>query len=69
MEIAKHLEVELTFLLPAEGGRSTPVETGYHPQFTYDGIGWSAIHTYIGKDQVYPGETAKAYITFYTIST
>jgi len=45
-------------------GRSTPVESGYHPQFCYGGVCWSAVHTYIDADAVHPGQTVRAYLTF-----
>jgi hypothetical protein len=66
MDDTKHIEVEMTFLPTSEGGRSGPTENGYHPQFTCDGVGWSAAHHYIGTSRVFPGETVRANLTFYT---
>lgn len=66
VEETRHIRAELNFLSTAQGGRSTPVETGYSPQFTYHGTGWSASHSFIGRERVHPGETAEAYLTFLT---
>ncbi|MES1180412.1 MAG: elongation factor Tu [Verrucomicrobiota bacterium] len=63
--LAKDIEVEMTFLRPEEGGRSTPCYTGYRPQFYYDGIDSDAIHTYIDTEVVNPGQTVRAYLTFF----
>ena len=56
----------MTVLTAAEGGRESPLMTGYQPQFTYDGLGWSARHTYIGTDRAAPGETVRATLMFVT---
>lgn len=60
----RDIEVEITFLSAENGGRSRPMLTGYQPQFHYDGYDWSAVHTYIGRDRVAPGETVRAYLSF-----
>lgn len=38
--------------------------SGYRSQFHYDGYDWDAVHTSIGRDQVAPGETVRAYLSF-----
>jgi elongation factor Tu len=58
------IEVVMTFLRTEEGGRKRPVFTGYRPQFYYDGEDWDAQHTYIGVEQVNPGDTVTAQIKF-----
>ncbi|MFZ2956264.1 MAG: elongation factor Tu [Candidatus Ozemobacteraceae bacterium] len=64
MVFAKDIEVEMTFLTPEEGGRRTPVRSGYRPQFYYDSHDWDAAHTYIGTDEVLLGQTVRAYLAF-----
>jgi translation elongation factor EF-Tu-like GTPase len=64
MAYAKDIEVEMTFLTSEEGGRRTPARQGYRPQFYYDGHDWDAAHTYIGTDEVLPGQTVRAYLSF-----
>ena len=58
------VEVEVTFLSAENGGRSRPVTSGYRPQFHYDGHDWDATQTYIGRNEVAPGETVRAYLSF-----
>ena len=65
MECAKDIEVEMTFLTPEEGGRSRPAYRGYRPQFYYSGLDFDALHTYIGTEEVFPGQTVRAYLTFF----
>jgi translation elongation factor EF-Tu-like GTPase len=62
----KDIEVEMTFLRAEEGGRLTPAYSGYRPQFYYDGIDSAALHTYIDTDVVNPGQTVRAYISFFS---
>jgi elongation factor Tu len=64
MGYAKDIEVEITFLTPEDGGRHTPARQGYRPQFYYDGHDWDAAHTYIGTEEVQPGQTVRAYLSF-----
>jgi hypothetical protein len=64
MVYARDIEVEMTFLTPEEGGRHTPARQGYRPQFYYDGHDSDAAHTYVGTDEVLPGQTVRAYLTF-----
>jgi translation elongation factor EF-Tu-like GTPase len=65
MNYPKDIEVEMTFLTPEEGGRRTPAFSGYRPQFYFDGIDTDALHTYIGTEQVLPGQTVRAYLSFF----
>ncbi len=61
---AYDIEAEITFLTPEEGGRKTPVFSGYRPQFYYDGHDWDAIHDYGDVAQVAPGQTVTALLVF-----
>ena len=63
-EYRRDIEAEITFTRTEEGGRESPVSSGYRPQFYYDGHDWDAVHTYEDTELVYPGETVKAYICF-----
>ena len=60
----KDAEVELSFVPTEQGGRSTPVASGYRPQFYRDGKYNDAVHTYIGVARVHPGQTVRAYLSF-----
>jgi elongation factor Tu len=60
----KDIEAEITFLATEEGGRKSPAFSGYRPQFYYDGHDWDAMHSYIGVNEVYPGQTVKAHLCF-----
>ncbi len=64
MPLAHDIEVELHFLPAGSGGKTNPVASGYRPQFFYRGQDWDAHHTYIERDEVWPGESARAYLTF-----
>lgn len=64
MEYSKDIEVEMTFLKPEEGGHRIHVRSGYRPQFYYDNHNWDAIHTYIDTNEVYSGQTVRAYLSF-----
>ena len=64
MPVPKDIEAEIYFLTPEEGGRSTPVFTGYRPQFYYNEQDWDASHIYPETDLVKPGETVRAYLGF-----
>ena len=61
----RDIEVEMTFLRADEGGRSTPCYSGYRPQFYYDGRDSDAQHTYIDTEMVNPGQTVRAYLSFF----
>jgi len=60
----KDVEVELRFVPTEQGGRRTPVASGYRPQFYRDGVNFDAVHTYIGVEQVFPGQTVRAFLSF-----
>jgi translation elongation factor EF-Tu-like GTPase len=59
----RNVEAQIVFLSTEEGGKRNPVTTGYRCQFRYDGQDWFGLQTFPGKGQVYPGETANAYVT------
>jgi elongation factor Tu len=59
------IEAEITFVPTEQGGRKTPVFSGYRPQFFYDGIDSDALQEYPDVECVAPGETARALLRFY----
>jgi len=64
MTPGRDVEVEITYLPTEHGGPSCPLVSGYRPQFYYDGHDWVAQHSYIDREQVQPGDTVRAYLTF-----
>lgn len=58
---------EITLLSTEAGGRSGPALNGYHPQFHYDEVGYSAAIEFIETDSLQPGQTATVYLTFSSI--
>jgi translation elongation factor EF-Tu-like GTPase len=60
------IEARIYILRTEEGGRKTPVQTGYRPchDFGLDGILNDAQHEYIGTETVGLGETANAYLRY-----
>jgi len=56
------LEANIYYLTADEGGRKTPVATGYRGQFYYDNHNWIAIQQFIDKEWCEPGETVKVLI-------
>ena len=64
MPLARDVEVELHFVPTDQGGKKNPVRSGYRPQFFYRGQDWDAQHTYIDRDEVQPGDSVRAYLTF-----
>jgi hypothetical protein len=56
----------MTFLRTEEGGRTRPVYSGYRPQFYYQDQEGDAQHTYVGIEQVNPGDTVTAQLKFYS---
>lgn len=60
------IEAEIYIFRTDEGGRHTPVQTGYRPShdFGLDGTLNDAQHEYIGKDSVDLGSTANAFLWF-----
>jgi translation elongation factor EF-Tu-like GTPase len=63
--MSHHIEVELTLLPPVHGGRKGPTRSGYRPQSYYGGNDWDAAHTYVGVEEVRPGDTVTARLSFY----
>lgn len=64
MPVPKDIEAEIYFLKTEEGGRKTPAKNNYRPQFFYNGHDWDAPHFYPDVEEVYPGETVRAYLGF-----
>ena len=62
--LPKDIKVEIEFLTEYSGGRNKSCFNGYRPQFFYQGQDWDAVHQYIGKEEVKPGEKTEAYLTF-----
>ncbi|MDU1903700.1 MAG: hypothetical protein E6772_02860 [Dysgonomonas sp.] len=60
------LEAQVYYLTTQEGGRVTPVATGYRGQFYYDGNNYDAPQEFVDKETCSPGESVKAY--FRTLS-
>lgn len=58
------IEAEIRFLTTEEGGRNTPVRSGYRPQFYYDRHDWDAHQEYPDVEWVHPGETARTLLRF-----
>lgn len=63
-ELQKDVEAEITLLPTEHGGRASAVQSGYRPQFYYDGHDWDAIHSYPDGPEVRPGDTARVYLSF-----
>jgi hypothetical protein len=58
-----HLEIEVTFLRPEEGGGMGPWRQGFTPPFYYDGNYWIAFYSF-SQDLIHPGDTVKALVCF-----
>jgi elongation factor Tu len=60
------IEAEIQFLTTEEGGRQTPVKSGYRPHhdFGVDETQFDAAHEYVDREWVSPGETVVAMLTF-----
>ena len=60
------IEAEINFLSAEEGGRCTPCASGYRPNhdFGIEGQLNDAIHEFIDKSRVAPGETVMARLSF-----
>jgi len=64
---APDIEAEVTYLPTSEGGRTIPARSGYRPNhLVMDGYLTSGHHEYLDKEEVAPGEMAKAHIWFIT---
>lgn len=55
-----HLEARIYYLTSEEGGRYTPVQSGYRGQFHYNGKDWDARQEFTDKEHCYPGESVNA---------
>lgn len=60
---------DLKYLTTEEGGRKTPVFSGYRPQvkFDFDEMQTSGQQTFLNKDTVYPGDTVEATIRIISV--
>jgi translation elongation factor EF-Tu-like GTPase len=56
----------ITLLSTDSGGRAMPAWSGYRPHHRLGKYQTSGTHTYVGRDQLAPGETVEATITFIT---
>ena len=59
----------VTYALPGQGGRSTPVHSGYQPVIRFNGTGYAtkAENVFTDREQLYLGETAEVNITMMSI--
>lgn len=61
------IEAVITFLKREEGGRKTPVSSGYRPaHLVKDDYLTTGVHQYYSDENVLPGETVLGTITFIT---
>lgn len=58
------VEAEITYWSTEEGGRKSAVRSGYRSQIHCDGYDWDAVHVYPDVDVVYPGQTARVWLSF-----
>ncbi len=60
-----HFTALLTYVTEAQGGRTTPVSSGYRPtiKFPFHTGMFSGIQNFIGRDLVFAGDTVNAEIT------
>ncbi len=67
LERDSDIEAEIRFLSTSEGGRQTPVATGYRPNHDLgmEGMLNDAVHEYVGVDWVAPGDTVHAKLWFF----
>jgi translation elongation factor EF-Tu-like GTPase len=64
---APDIEAEVTYLPTSSGGRTNPVYSGYRPNHLIrDDYLTSGYHEYLDKEEVAPGERARAHIWFIT---
>jgi len=64
--LPRDIEATIKFLTAEEGGRNTPIWSGYRGQFHYvgdDGV-WDAPHEYPDVEKVMPGDSVRAYLAF-----
>jgi len=62
--IPKDIEVEIKATATSDGGRSSPIVTGYRPQFYYDSKDWVVSLTIEEINGIAPGESGKLFIGF-----
>lgn len=60
-----HVYAELTLTPTTEGGRHTPVYSGYRSQFRYLGRDNDVSVTLLECDRLLPGESAHVHMTFF----
>ena len=60
------IEAEIRFLSTEQGGRHSPCATGYRPHhdFGIGGVHVDAVHEFVDKEWVAPGETVIANLSF-----
>jgi translation elongation factor EF-Tu-like GTPase len=61
---ARHIEVELTLLPTERSGRRAPIFSGFASAFQYDGREWDAMPEFQQLEFVFPGQSARAFISF-----
>lgn len=59
------IEAEIAFVSIEQGGRKTPMCSGYRPQFCYDGLDWDADQEYPDVESVLHGQTVRALLRFF----
>jgi translation elongation factor EF-Tu-like GTPase len=60
------IEAEITFVPTEQGGRKSPAISGYRPQFYFGGFDYDAEQEYPDVESVAPGQTARAYLRFFS---
>ncbi|MFN7139267.1 MAG: hypothetical protein ACK4UN_08010 [Limisphaerales bacterium] len=67
MHRSPDVEADIYFLPPERGGRPVPAHSGYRPAHKVrEDYLTTGVHTYIDSEQVFPCETARAFISFIT---
>ena len=64
--IPDDIEAEIYYLTAEEGGRKTPIFTGYRGQLYYDGNSWDAPQKFKDVEFVEPGESVRVCIGFFS---
>lgn len=60
------IAAQIYYLNATEGGRKTPIQSGYRGQFHIRSSDWDAVQEFIGTAICNPGETVNVYIKFAT---
>lgn len=60
----KNIEAKVVFLKPEEGGRKTPIFSGYRPTFLFEGNHWDAIIHFEGNEFIADGKSVNLYFSF-----